>query len=502
MSGASISIRKPASSKATSADYGPKSIKGLNSMSFKPFAVPGINFLRPVRVLKTESFRSAALFATLFLIFVWVLLGAVYWIVNETQTAALVGAIDADISTIRNGYREKGLSEAVEVVQQRLGSRDYSGADLPGGYILLQDMTTGRLAGNLQPLGFQLGLFSFPAPRNPKHDSVTVLGRGVYIADGVYLFVGRDTSQIAATRVRILQAFAWIEGVSIVLAGLGGIFFSVQFMRRIDAITRTCQSIIAGKFTDRIPLRCRGDELDTLSVAINNMLDRISTLLDNLRQVSSDIAHDLRTPLTHLRNRLEEARQKSVTMDDYAAVVSHAIDDTDHLLVIFSALLRISQIESGSRLAAFSALSLTDILERIYEMYRPVAEDEHHVLLHDIQKDVQTRGDGELLTQMFSNLIENAIQHTPPGTRILIRLRVSGNTVAASVEDNGPGIPLGEYGKVFRRFYRLTSSRSTPGYGLGLALVAAIANLHNAKIELSDNRPGLRCLISFDYLSG
>src|ERR1700688_4718530 len=152
MSGASISIRKPASSRATSAVCGPKSITALNSMSFRPSAAPGINFLRPVRVLKTESFRSAALFATLFLILSWVLLGAVYWIVNETQTAALAGPGDEDIKTIRNGYREKGLSEAVEVVQQRLRSKDYSGADLPGGYILLPDMTTGRLAGHLHPL--------------------------------------------------------------------------------------------------------------------------------------------------------------------------------------------------------------------------------------------------------------------------------------------------------------------------------------------------------------
>jgi len=459
--------------------------------------------LRPTRVFKTESFRSAALFATLFLILSWVLLGVVYWIVNNTQTAALVEEIDADISTIKNGYRGEGLPEAIEVIHQRLGSGKYSGEDLPGGYILIRDEASGRFEGNLQLTEFRLGLFSLPAPpRKQKHHPVTVLGRGVYIADGIYLFVGRDTSHIRATRVRIIKAFAWIEGVSIVLAGLGGIFFSVQFMRRIDAITRTCQSIVAGKFTDRIPLRGSGDELDTLSVAINNMLDRISTLLDNLRQVSSDVAHDLRTPLTHLRNRLEEARQKSVTTDDYAAVISHAIDDTDHLLVIFSALLRISQIESGSRLAAFSTLSLTDILERIHDMYGPVAEDEHHVLQRDIQRDVRIRGDGELLTQMFSNLIENAIRHTPSGTRILIRLAVSGNIVTASVEDNGPGIPLGEYDKVFRRFYRLTSSRSTPGYGLGLALVAAIANLHNAKIELSDNHPGLRCVISFDYPSG
>ncbi len=455
--------------------------------------------MRPTRIFKTESFRSAALFATLFLILSWVLLGVVYWIVNDTQKSALIGAVDADINTIRNGFREKGLSEAVEVVQQRLGSGDYTGADLPGGYILIHDAAGGSLAGNLQPMTPRLGLFSFPAPAGRRHDGgASVLGRGVYIADGVYLFVGRDTGQIAVTRLRILKAFAWIEAVAVVLAGLGGIFFSVQFMRRIDAITRTCQSIIAGRFSDRIALRGSGDELDSLAAAVNNMLDRIATLLDNLRQVSSDVAHDLRTPLTHLRNRLEEARQKSVTTDDYAAEVTRSIEDTDHLLVIFAALLRISQIESGSRLSAFAVLSLSDLLERICEMYRPVAEDHHQVLLQELPRDVRIRGDGELLTQMFSNLIENAIRHGPAGARILVRLEVSDTMATASVEDDGPGIPLEERDKVFRRFYRLTGSRSTPGNGLGLALVAAIANLHSAKIELGDNHPGLRVTNSFE----
>jgi signal transduction histidine kinase len=430
------------------------------------------------------------------------LLGAVYWIVDDTQTAALIGAVDADINTIRNGYRAEGLPEAIEVVNQRLGSGKYAGVDLPGGYILIRDAASGTQAGNVQPNSLQLGLFSLSVPRGGgRRSSAAVLGRGEFIAPGVYLFVGRDTASIAATRARILKAFAWIEGAAMVLAGMGGIFFSVQFMRRIDAIARTCRSIISGKFNDRIPLRGSGDELDRLAVAINNMLDRISTLLDNLRQVSSDVAHDLRTPLTHLRSRLEEARQKAVTTDDYAALVAHAIEDTDHLLAIFAALLRISQIESGSRLAAFAALSLTDLLERICEMYRPVAEDEQRVLLHDIQKDVRIRGDGELLTQMFSNLIENTIRHTPPGTRILIRLAVSGNTAAAAVEDNGPGIPAAEHDKVFRRFYRLTTSRSMPGHGLGLALVAAIANLHDAKIELCDNRPGLSFRLAFERLT-
>ena len=157
--------------------------------------------MRPTRVFKTESFRSAALFATLFLILSWVLLGVVYWIVNNTQTAALVEAIDADISTIKNGYRGEGLPEAIEVIHQRLGSGKYSGEDLPGGYILIRDETTGSFEGNLQLTEFRLGLFSVPAPRKKKHHPVTVLGRGVYIADGIYLFVGRDTGQIAATRV-------------------------------------------------------------------------------------------------------------------------------------------------------------------------------------------------------------------------------------------------------------------------------------------------------------
>jgi signal transduction histidine kinase len=455
--------------------------------------------LRPTRIFKTESFRSAALFATLFLVLSWVLLGAVYWIVDDTETAALVGAIDADINTVRNGYRAEGLPEAIEVLNQRLGSGKYAGADLPGGYMQIRDAASGTQAGNVQLKSPQLGLFSMSVPRNRDHGSAAaVLGRGVYIAPGTYVFVGRDTAPIAATRARILKAFAWIEGAAILLAGMGGVFFSLQFMRRIDAIARTCQSIISGKFNDRIALRGSGDELDRLAAAINNMLDRISTLLDNLRQVSSDVAHDLRTPLTHLRNRLEEARAKAVTTDDYAELVAHAIEDTDHLLVIFAALLRISQIESGSRLAAFSALSLSELLGRVYEMYRPVAEDAHQMLLHEIQKSVQIRGDGELLTQMFSNLIENAIRHAPPGTRILLRLTASGGTVTAAVEDNGPGIPAAERDKVFRRFYRLTGSRTTPGNGLGLALVAAIANLHAAKIELADNRPGVCLRLSFE----
>jgi signal transduction histidine kinase len=318
-----------------------------------------------------------------------------------------------------------------------------------------------------------------------------VLGKGVFLAPGVYLYVGRDTATMAAARTRILQAFAWIAAATIVLAALGGVLFSMQFLRRVDAIARTCRAIVAGQVNDRIPVRGSDDELDRLSGAINGMLDRIAALLDNLRQVSSDVAHDLRTPLTHLRQRLESARLKSTTVDEYSVAVARAIDDTDQLLAMFSALLRISQVEAGTRLAGFSEVSLTDLMNRMYEMFRPVAEDQGQRLERAIEADVRVRGDAELLAQLFSNLVENAIRHTPQGTSIRISLTAANGCAVARVCDDGPGIPVAERDKVVRRFYRVATSRSTPGHGLGLALVVAIANLHQGKVELSDNQPGL-----------
>jgi signal transduction histidine kinase len=227
------------------------------------------------------------------------------------------------------------------------------------------------------------------------------------------------------------------------------------------------------------------------------MLNRISMLLENLRQVSSDVAHDLRTPLTRTRNRLEEARTKSTSIADYSAAVETAIDDMDQLLSMFAALLRISQVEAGTRMSTFSTVSLTEILETIYQIYLPVAEDYKHALGSNIQADVRIRGDEELLIQMFSNLLENAIHHTPEHSRIQIALKVEGNRVVSSVTDDGPGIESTEHEKVLRRFYRVSSSRSTSGHGFGLALVAAIAQLHHATLALSSADPGLRVTTTF-----
>ena len=434
--------------------------------------------------MNSESSRFAALFAAVFLALACALCVAVLWIVRDTQISALLGANEADIETVRNGFREEGASEAAEVVKQLLGPQMASRGGARRVHIVLEDATRRQLAGNMSVAEPKLGTFAL--------DEGRIMGRGVSIAPGIYLFVGRDTADIALTRLRVLKAFVWIVAASIVLAAAGGVFLRVKLMRRVDDIARTCEGIIAGRFNERVPVQQRGDELERLSIAINEMLNRIAALLENLRQVSSDVAHDLRTPLTRLRHRLEDARRGAETCEDYAVAMARAVEDVDLVLAMFAALLRISQIESGTRMSAFAPLSLTDLLQNIVEMYQPVAEDNQQILVSCIQPAVQIRGDGELLVQMFSNLVENAIRHTPGSTRIQIALHASARSgIVASVSDNGPGIPAAESDKVLRRFYRLAGSRSSAGHGLGLALVAAIANLHHANLSLSDANPGL-----------
>jgi signal transduction histidine kinase len=447
--------------------------------------------LRPTRILKSDVFRFAALFAFLFLAFTGILLATVLWIVQGTQRAALMSANDADIATVANGFLDEGVPEAVEVVKQRLGPPNLARPLHQDVYMAIENEQGQQLAGNLPQLPRTLGIFTTRVGHS------VILGRGAEVTKGVYLFVGRDTAQLTATRERILRTFFWVVLGAIAIAVAGGLVLGVRFMRRIDAIAATCKGIIAGRLDERIPLMGREDEWDRLAGAINEMLNRISALLDNLRQVSSDVAHDLRTPLTRMRNRLEEARTKSSSISEYSAAVDTAIDDTDQLLAMFSALLRISQVEAGTRLSSFSWVSLTDILENIYQMYLPVAEDYQHSLISDCQKGIDIRGDAELLTQMFSNLVENAIRHTPEHTRIRIVLKSEGKLVTASVIDGGPGIDPSEHEKVLRRFYRVSSSRSAAGHGLGLALVAAIAQLHHAKLALSSANPGLRVDTSF-----
>nr|WP_307730382.1 ATP-binding protein [Alsobacter ponti] len=277
----------------------------------------------------------------------------------------------------------------------------------------------------------------------------------------------------------------------------GGMLMSLGFLRRVEAINRTTANIVAGNLSERIPITGSFDELDTLAENLNAMLARIQTLMDGLRQVSTDIAHDLRTPLARLRQRLEAARDRVSGENGDVSEYEAALEEIDAILATFSALLRIAQIESGARLQGFRRVNLSAVFATVAEAYAPAAEDKGQTLTSAIEAGIDISGDRELLTQMLANLLENALHHAPQGASIRVTLTEHGRLAVGEVSDDGPGIPEAERANVLRRFYRLERSRGAPGNGLGLSLVAAVAELHHVDLSLEDNRPGLRVVMTF-----
>jgi signal transduction histidine kinase len=331
-------------------------------------------------------------------------------------------------------------------------------------------------------------------PDDPA-DAYPVVALGRQLKNGGFLLVGESRYRSVKAREAIVRALAWGIAITVLLAAAGGAALGMGFLRRIEEINRTTRSIMEGDLARRVPASGGGDEMDQIAVNLNAMLDRIQALMESLKRVSDDIAHDLRTPLSRLRQRLEAARGR--TGADGDAVIEQSLAEVDAILETFSALLRISQIESGARRAAFSDVSLGQIVSTVSEAYAPVAEDRGQRLDIAVAGVPALNGDRELLTQMMANLIENSIRHCPPGVEITVDLRQEAGAPVICVADSGPGIPASEREKVFRRFYRLEASRTTAGSGLGLALVKAVADLHGASVELSDNDPGLRVIVRF-----
>lgn len=330
------------------------------------------------------------------------------------------------------------------------------------------------------------------APKDPQQlSSIRTL------ADGSRIVVVDDLAAVRAVEAIVARAFVYALVISAIL-GLGtGLLLSGAILARIDRITRNADSVAEGNLAQRIARTGSGDEFDRLASTLNRMLDRIGGLLDGLRQVSSDVAHDLRTPLSRLRQGLEKAHAKAVTAQDYREAVARALVEVDSILEIFSALLRITQIESGARRSSFTSVDLSELMRHVADAYGASIEERGRTLTSRIAEGVEIRGDRHLLIQLFSNLVENALQHTPAGSRISLALEDVGGVPVALVADDGPGIPSAERTKVFQRFYRIDKSRAGSGHGLGLSLVAAIAELHGASIALHDEAPGLRVSLTF-----
>lgn len=457
--------------------------------------------MRPTRIFRTTGFRLAALYAGLFGVSVLVLFGVIYFVVSDALRQQLSANVQGEVAALVDDHRSGGLSHATDAIEQRLASDLHRTA-----FYLLLDPVGHKVAGNLPNLSARDGWQELSAPRERGDDSDDypedggehrLLALGATLPDRSFLIVGEDAYRIVEVEEAIVRAFGWAFGVTLLLGAMGGTALSFGFLRRVDTINRTMRTIIDGRLSDRVPTRGANDELDRLALNLNEMLDRVQALMESLRQVSSDIAHDLRTPLSRLRQQLESARLDAQCIQDYEAAVDEAIADTDAILKIFAALLRIAQIEAGTRKGAFSTVDLSGVFQSIVDTYGAVAEERDQTLAAKIEPGLHVRGDRELLTQMLANLVENAIRHAPAGTHIQLALENRPAGPIGIVADDGPGIPAEAREKVFQRFFRLERSRSTAGSGLGLSLVAAVADIHGIAVTLADNNPGLKVLLDF-----
>jgi signal transduction histidine kinase len=446
------------------------------------------------RLLRTYSFRITLLYIALFAAAVLILFGAIYWATTTFMRGQLRSAVETEMSSLVARLNAAGIEELAALVAQRTGS--------PGdamSFYLLQDGDGTKIAGNLPAMRPDAGWHELPIPADAggEDESDSLAAEGRVLPNGWFLLVGHDTDMFTDVEEIILHAVGWGLATAFAFALIGGLAISARLLRRVETIADAGREIIGGNLSRRIPLRGTDDEFDRLSATLNEMLDRIQMLMEGLRQVSNDIAHDLRTPLTRLRQYLDRARTKAATVAEYQRIVDKAIAETDEILDTFSALLRIAEIEAGTRRAAFTEVDLSGVVQGLVETYAAVAEDHRHHLAGEIAGGITVKGDRQLLTQMIANIVENAIRHTPENTRIDVKLISAPGGPVCTIADDGPGIPELDRQKVFRRFYRLDSSRATPGNGLGLSLVSAIAELHRIAIETCDNRPGLRITMRF-----
>jgi signal transduction histidine kinase len=364
-----------------------------------------------------------------------------------------------------------------------------------GFFYLLQDTAGNVVAGNMPSLNPELGVREWErAQIAGRRRDRTIRGKGVSV-DGDYLFVGWSTHQLHEMEEMVTGSFVWGLAASVALALAGGVLAGRRIMRKIEAVSDTTRDIVAGDLSRRVTVTSAGDELDNLAASINSMLDRIEALMGGLQQVTTDIAHDLRTPLSRLRQRLERAQRSQATAADLREAISAAVGELDGILGIFGALLRIAQIESASRREGFTAVDLHELLGTVSELYRSSAEEKHQTFSLSIADDLTVRGDRDLLLQLFANLLENAIKHSPPEAMITMSAWNESGPVCIVIADNGPGIPVHLRIKVLQRFFRLESSRTTQGSGLGLSLANAIVKLHGASLELSGNEPGLKVAV-------
>lgn len=315
------------------------------------------------------------------------------------------------------------------------------------------------------------------------------------LGDGHILVVGSDPEAIEALDEHLVPLFTAVFGLVVAIGVAGAFILSSALGRRLETINRTADAIIAGDLDRRVAVTGNGDEFDRLALTLNQMLDRIGGLMENLRQVSGDIAHDLRTPLSRLRQKLELAVVGSPDPVVLHGAVEDAIDRVDEMLSLFSAMLAIAEVEAGGDSVRMTSLNLSRLVMEIAETYEPALEDRSRSYKFSCDQGITIQGNRALIAQMMANLLDNALRHTPEGVAVAVDLTAHPEEAELCVSDNGPGIPPEDRERVFDRFIRLEGSRTTPGHGLGLSLVASIAKAHGGSAAIHDNHPGVRMMV-------
>ncbi len=432
---------------------------------------------------RTTAFRVTLLHLLLTMLGTAALSGVAWWATTGFALRQLAQEVERDAGVLIQAARLGGPRSVAASMEARLAA-DRSGTQ----YFLLAGPDGSRLAGNLARAPRAAGWENLRLAGPGGESTAELLAYGTALPGGAFLVVARDVAPVRQLETVLLGAAGWVGGGAMLLGLAGGMLMGRGVTRRAAAMDTALARVEAGEIGHRLPVRPGGDEFDRLARRINGALDRVQSLMETLRQVTDDIAHDLRTPLTRLLQRLESALREP---DDagWRATTEAAIRDCEHLLEIFAALLRIAQVESGARRAAFAPLDLSALVATVAEVYAPAAEERGQRLELAIAPGVAATGDRELLTQAVANLLDNAIKHGREGGRISLALTPD---ATVTVADDGGGIPAEAHGAVLRRFHRLDAARSRPGAGLGLALVAAVAELHGARLVLGDAAPGLQ----------
>jgi signal transduction histidine kinase len=455
------------------------------------------------KTLRSSTLRLALICIGIFGAAVCALFSYVYWSTASYVLGRSDRAIAAEHIILRQAYDRAGRDGLIAAIGQLVADKPFE-----GGLYLLADPSLAPVAGNLKVWPSVLkgseGWGNFNAPEWKPDAADWPLLRAAFetLPDGYRLLVGKDIDDLDEFAEKIEIALALSILLTFVLGAFASVFVTRRTMGRIEAINSTSRAIMQSGLGQRIPRKGTRDEWDQLAENLNLMLDRIEGLMGEVKQVTDNVAHDLRTPLARMRGRLEKAYARQRDGEHDQSLIGDTMADLDSVLRMFASLTRISQIEANDRTAAFRAVNLANIAREVVELFDAAAEEKGGHLSVVADQPVLVTGDRDLLFNAMANLVDNAIKHGNEAGQVTVEVRRDLGGAVISVADDGPGIPVNECQQVFKRFYRLERSRCTPGNGLGLSLVAAVARLHGARIEMADNAPGLKFKLLFPLLTG